>query len=475
MKANRQWYWLLLLLAGCLPEERVWWSPQGDAALVNVDGRLHLTSAGGKLGEALDGATVLDAQVKEAGWLRDGSGFVAHRILASNHWDEVRAMIPEEEVKTVETIQPLVLPLLESAAKLADQATTLEELATALPDMQRERFACALRVVHEQDPAAVETLLHKLPEGDALVESLRKPEAGYSVSELCLFRLHNGRVVETRSLLRSLLKPLLMPKLSPQHDALAFLCLDDDGESMALKVAGIAGGEARVVARKVSAAFDWTPDGRSLVFMASLGEGEKLQSVYRLDVLAEDGAVMDEPSPPVPLATGITLSHLRLQVLADGRVLFASQPVTLPATGTGPELTPRLFVIAADGRSLNPLPTAPGDLPANLGFFVASPDGKRVAVVESETDAVAVVELESGKTQIVSPPHPRWQCRTLPAWRSSQELTFAALNDGQPAWMEWSIDGEIRLLSAGWPAAATARWLEHKEAESVTTKPSSAK
>jgi len=228
----------------------------------------------------------------------------------------------------------------------------------------------------------------------------------------------------------------------------------------------VGGGAGQMIARGVSGAFDWAPDGRALVFMAPIGgEGEKLQGIHRVQVL-DDAGKLAQPGEPRTLATAITLNRPALQVLPDGRVLFASQPVTLPAVGAGTELEPRLYLIAADGGSVQAVPTAPGDLPTNLGHFIAAPDGRHIAVVESETDAVAVVETDSGKTQLISPPHPQWQNRTVPAWKSATELTYAALHEGRPAWMLWSPTDGARCLSGSWSASYTAKWLnEDKESK----------
>ncbi|MBE7493727.1 MAG: hypothetical protein HS117_02160 [Verrucomicrobiaceae bacterium] len=468
----------MLMLAGCLPEERVWWSPNGDVAVVAAGGGVHLATADGHRGRALD-LGKQDALFQSVSWLRDGSGFVAQRMRTISTWEELRQLIPAEETQSVETMLPVVMPLLETAATLGKEDKTLEDLLSGLSEEQMTRFVHATRRKFGQEPERVEKLLLALPKGDELAESFKKPGTGYELSELCVFKLSGENVSEARSLLRSLLRPAMMPRVSPKHDALAFLTPDEDGRSAALEVITLDGSSRQTVARHVSAAFDWTPDGRALVFMAPLGgEGEKLQSIHRVEVITADGA-LTKPGKPATLATAVTLNRPAVQVLADGRVLFASQPVTLPTTGTGPELSPRLFVIAADASAVTPVPTAPGDLPANLGFFTASPDGKRVAVVESETDAVAVVEIDTGRTQIISPPHPLWQCRTMPAWKSAAELTFAALQEGAPAWMLWREGEPPRCISASWPKSSTAKWLEHKsaetKAESVTSKPDSSR
>lgn len=482
---------LVLLLSSCFPEERIWWSPKGDRALVSISGALHLVHADGEPGAPLaNGVSLEHALVKTVSWLPDGSGFVCERERVCTTWEEVRALISEEESAAVEQMAPAVLPLLQAAALLAEKAKTLDEVAAQLPVAQKKRFSAAVLRRYLEDPDTVEKLLLPLPDGKQIVEALRRTDMGFHVSELCLYKLDGGNEPRLQTWNRSLLRQSLMPKVSPRHGLVACLQLDEKEETATLEVLPLGGGPALVVASNVSPAFDWMPDGRTLVFMAPIGgEGEKLQSIHRITVVQENGTLMkprqesqgpDALEDPVTVATTIMLNRPVLQVLSDGRVLFASQPVVLPIGGPGPELEPRLYLVSSDGKSVQAVPTTSGDLPTNLGYFTASPDGRLVAVVESETDAVAVVELSTGKTQIISPPHARWQCETIPAWKSATELTFAALHGaaGEPKWMLWTEGAGVRCISEKWPATATADWLEHKkpeagqDASAVNAKPS---
>jgi hypothetical protein len=466
----------VLLLSACLPEERIWWSPQGDRALVSIADALHLVTADGELGEPLLGGPQLQhSLVKSVTWLPDGSGFVCQRQRTCKTWAETRALIPEGEASTVEQLAPAALPLLQAAASLTGHAKTIDDVFSALPLRDSKQFAAAVLLAYEKDPAALEELLMKLPEGKQTIDGLRGEDTGFEVSELCLIKLENGKAVEAKSWNQSLLRPSLIPKVSPKHDVVACITLDEATDTATLEVLPLEGGPGLVVSQHASGAFDWMPDGRTLVFMAPLGQKEeKVQSIHRVTVVDEHGALLKPNSAdtgaegmqdPVTLATGIMLNRPVVQALPDGRVLFASQPATLPIAGAVAELNPHLYVISADGKIVQVVPTSPGDLPTDLGYFVASPDGKLVAVVESETDAVAVVELASGKTRIVSPPHPNWQCETLPAWKSATELTFAALHgaSAEPKWMSWSEADGVRCISGQWPAAATESWLKHKK------------
>src|SRR6266511_1543868 len=91
-------------LAGCLPEERFWWSPDGSRAVVTVGGQLHLVTTDGSLKAPLSGDLKVDGSLPapHVSWLPDGSGFVVGRTINRNTWDESRALLPADEVNEIE-------------------------------------------------------------------------------------------------------------------------------------------------------------------------------------------------------------------------------------------------------------------------------------------------------------------------------------------------------------------------------------
>jgi Tol biopolymer transport system component len=275
-------------------------------------------------------------------------------------------------------------------------------------------------------------------------------------------------VKETHTLAASL-RAMVLPRVSPDGGRVAVAHLNEDREDAALLVMTLDGTTRVTASEATGKSYDWMPDGRSLVLMTPVGkDDDHVEVIHRITVADEKGHLIEKPKTSPALAMVITQRGSDLEVLPDGRALFACQPITFPATGSGLEQPPGLFLLSADGNTVTPVPTAPGDLPSNLRHFVVSPDGKRVAVVESETDAVAVVELETAKTTFVSPVHDSWQCRTLPSWKSATELTFAALHEGKPSCMAWCADGTSRRLSTDWPAEATQDWLSERKEEKAS-------
>lgn len=462
---------LALSLAGCLPQERFWWSPDGSRAVVAVDDQLYLARAGAELKEPISDALKLEGDLPmHVSWLPDGSGFVLHRIIKRNTWEEARPLLSPEEANEIERYAAGIPALLTAAVAVAGTGNIAESLMSIAPNHDKDLLIAALSCALSKDKANVESVLRSSLKGAEFFAEVGGELDRFGIHEICLIRLKNDQMDgEPVPLVRSI-RPVILPAVSPKFPAVAYGRVLSDEKRLTLEVCTLDGKSTLHVADVTNTTFDWAPDGRSLVFAAPVSAEDGLfQNIRKVTVLKEPGEWVEKVEP-IELAVAILTDPPRLSSLPDGRVLFASQPVTLPAPSDIVKIEPRLYVISANGKSVSAVPTAPGDLPTNLSFFVASPDGKRVAVVESDTDAVAIVELSTGKTEIVSPAHPNWRCRTMPAWKSATELTFAALSSpaGNPQWMLWTEGAGIRSISEKWPAEATAKWLEKKEGQKST-------
>jgi hypothetical protein len=173
---------------------------------------------------------------------------------------------------------------------------------------------------------------------------------------------------------------------------------------------------------------------------------------------AAGGFVTDDPRV---LATIASIHPPRVRCLPDGKLLVASVESQFPAAPNAQQET-RFYLIDALGGVPSAIPTEAKALPMELAHFVPSPDGNWIAIVESGSDAVAVLNVATGALEVASP-NQGWKCRALPAWRGSDELYFAALPDAgakRPEWMGWSRGAKPRSFSAGWGEPAVSGLLE---------------
>ena len=73
---------MVLLLGGCLPDEFIWWSPEGQTAAVRTSKGLRLAGTNGQLS-----AVILPGEIQSATWLPDGSSLVVSRSFKLTNWD----------------------------------------------------------------------------------------------------------------------------------------------------------------------------------------------------------------------------------------------------------------------------------------------------------------------------------------------------------------------------------------------------
>lgn len=453
-------------LASCEPRERAEWSPDGKRAVILGDQRLHFVDLEGGLSEALPdrdedpGRFLVDA----FDWLPDSSGLVVHRVRLMPKWEELVSLLAPEESARVEALALRVPDLLKAAVAIHGDSDRADQLLGKMAPGESLAMSNALRLAMARDAGAVRAALSDAPGVLASIDGDREA-LGFLLHEIAVLRPDRDKSSE---IIWRGLRGVSSLRVSPKHDVVAAAFETGEENQYDLEVLSFEGGAPLLVASKTSRAYDWTPDGASLVSLSSISEGNGgLVEIERRRVLDESGkvgAALPEAEGDGELAYAIVAFAPRLAVLPDGAILFASHPAPLPAAADDLGENPRLYRLPAEGGSPVAVPTEEGALPMDLGYFVPSPDGSRVAVVESGTDAVAVIDLASGKSELVSPPHAGWKSRVMPSWRNEEEFTYAAGDEesGRVRWTLWKR-GETRDLAEEWPEKITQGWMESKK------------
>lgn len=459
---------LATALVSCLPEERVWWSPDGKTSVVRGASALYLVDPGGSIGPALVLGGEPDGAIPGGvDWLPDSSGFVFARVRPVAGWKQARTLIPEEEAKAVEGLAKL-LPGLATAAIEASEGKSLKAAFSALPLKMSPWIEAAIGLAWEKDSAGITTMLKTLSDGQQVVDDLSGPDGKIKVRELCRQRVSNGQASGAPEVLATSVRGHGAVQVSPDGKWVACFRVGIEEDTRELVVLPLAGGQESSITTGTKLAFAWAPDSTALVIARPVGGDGPLSSIDRQPVVDGKGELRraNELLPPVPLARAVLMDTPMISVLPDGRVFFASAPGQLPAAGTTTRDTkPRLFLVAADGGGVTEIPCAPGSLPMDLRCHVLSPDGKKAALVESGSSVVAVVDLATGAVQMIEPPVEDWENHTLPAWRGNNEFTFAAVRDGKTRTVRWTAKSGVEPWGQNWPEGMIADWLSKREAK----------
>jgi hypothetical protein len=428
----------LVLAVGCNEvEDRLSWSPDGSRAILRVEGNLHFMDTNGNL------SAVVASNVTAATWLPDSRGLVLLRSLTVTEWKDAESLLPTAEIDAAKTL---------AKGFLAFGVEGMEQFELKRPELAS---AAILYLFDEQSNALHEAAQRSKDPGklEADLSNMRTTQ----VAEVSVIALDGKqlRVIERT------LTELGQPLPSPTAPVIAFV----RGE--ALTVAPLDGSTNRAVAAdKTMGIYDWTPDGKTLVYAVRQSDKDngnfQLAEIQRRIVLDTNGVLVAGDTRP--LTMNASTFAPRVKCLEEGRVLFAGNPLQLPSPATTAPLANFYLIDPALGTNAVPvaIPAAAGMLPQDLGAFVLSPDGRRIAVVESGSDSVAVLDVATGNLEIVSPKR-GWKSRILPAWRGTNELYFAALpasSTNRPELFRWRKGSAPQVVSSNWTDAAVGSLLE---------------
>jgi hypothetical protein len=454
----------VLLSTGCGPDEGIWWSPDGRVAAVRAPDGLRLTDAEGALS-----VPVVDGEIQSVNWLPDGSALLVSRRYTAEDWNVAEKLIPSEEAAATRQMAAAIPDLLRAAlitsgGSLGDiEETFLKPLGLALVGDELESvFRCALALHREKALAAIAGF----PESKELETKILGETNAITIHEISLLPFKEGKISgESRAVVRSL-HLLADPVISPAGDLLAYVA----GRG-ALKAMTLDGKSSLTVADDNVRLAVWTADGGALVYVMMRDPDESFVGEIRSHkVVREKGTLLSDKNGPRPEPIALATFNLakgnkqRMRTLPDGRILLATMPLNLPVRVGSISPTGQFFILDVTKADLPlvPVKVTEGSLPADLSAFSVSPDGKWVAVVEAETDVVAVMQLATGKVKMISPARGQ-KSRLIPAWRNNRELSFAALSGEGVSRTElfiWKADVPARVLSKGWPEEVVKGWLE---------------
>jgi len=419
---------------------------------------------------------IFDDAVEGVSWLPDGSGLVVARTIEVATWAEAKAMLPKEEVEAIEALAKIVPAVIRAVAdskvkSMDDFSSTFcaEELLSlslktvtvaglCVRDRHGEELRAALRALPPtffDQPSNAEPEERPLSDEEKFAERWRLVQSGtMPVHELALVPIADGQVSgKIRSLFGSV-RELSRPAVAPRGD---WVAVRHEGS---LIVLGLEGEQRILMADNVCSDPVWLADGVSLAYVtAPSGDaGPAAFKTLQRKTLVADGPDTMKAGDGTAVMAGLFPTGAygtRLAALPGDRLLIPAVEMTLPLRPDA-ESPPRarLFIIDAAVDSKAPpvaVNTAADALPQDVAAFAVSPDGTRAAVVEAGSDAVAVVDLATGRVDpITAATGPKTGCGTLPAWRNDRELLIQTCRP----------NGEPRQTWAIWQEAAPLRWLD---------------
>jgi len=450
---------LVAAMAGCLPEKRVLWSPDGTRALLRGDDGLYLCDATGKLSARL---------VENAGsvvWLPDSSGVVFSRHQAAKSWTDMAAVLTAEQRSDIESRGAKL-----RAEVLAHEGPWDTFKPSAIQGLSGGEALALFLYMREQHSAGLPEKL-----GDKWQEFQRIEGKVYLLERATVSV--NG-VWKAGPVLHRAVDDFEELRVSPDGRLLAFRRpMGNEDSTQRLYVMPVDGQVApRAVAAHISLFYDWSPDGKALVYAATKdplppnSDELRLGTLKRQVVCAADGTLFEDLPAAEELAGLVFQRELRVRCLRDGRIIFACLEMQLPCTAK--DMPDRVGLFAVEPQR-HPGVTrliprqVQADLPA-IALFEISPDEQRVSIADTD-GRVVVLDLASGGVCEVVSAEEVDHLRAEPSWRSPAELCFVTappVESGQRrgqvvlARLDWEHCTASRsVLSDNWPKATCDSFL----------------
>ena len=436
----------LAMLSGCLPQELVVWSPNGQTAAVLNGDALFLCDGDGKLSS--------EPRVEKVGtvaWMPDSARLVVVR---------------QEPVSTWEQAKPLLSDAQQAAAVAQGEAFMKELLAHQgdISEFQPKVSISTVGLVYVRESYR-EKLIERV--GQEKFDELAVMEAG--VWQLQLFDVA-GDTLKAGRVLASELSGMAAIRVSPDGKLVAYTAElpAESQSSLALFIIATESDAApRLVAETVLKSMDFTADGQQLVYARAIAARKlgddtppALGELARSSLYSE-GALAEEFAKET-LATVLFNEEARVRCLKDGRILFSAAEVQLPALADKFSAESGLYMLTGGAEPTLKCILAPkerqGAKPL-ADVFQVSPDETRVAILYDKGQ-VGLLPLDGGPMHmILEKTFGERDTLMVPYWRSQVELCML-VPPGSPSGSAeraevvlWSPE-KARCISRDWTDVA---------------------
>lgn len=439
---------IILSISGCSREstDRLVWSADGQRAIVFASDGIRVTDADGKL------TKVLLQSAEKIAWMPDRKSFAALTGEQVKSWDELREFLSaSDEQRIIEAVRQL--------KEFAQSGRNWNKLS----EKEEEQLSQITENINVNDLI----LYFRTFESDTL-KKLQIPDQEMNRNNLFTLRIHklDGERVEPGLVLYQTHREIGTIKVPAGGEAIALV---EDG---CLKAVPSKGGAPLTVAESVSPFFDWTDDGKDLVYIKKLGSADaSLGSVEKASVLRNGHLV--KQVVPIVMARSVFSVNARVQCTAGGRVYFSSAQSTIPCDPNSQSENRRIYALLpgtfASVISIIPDSYLQSNDKSNCEFFSASPNGRKIAILHGN-GILDIFDTSSGNWNTIQDTPFSEECAFFPQWRSDDELCFAGplkMKDQQGKRIAevllWSDEKAMaRVISKDWPTEA-GKFLENDD------------
>jgi WD40 repeat protein len=435
------------LLAGCVAEQRLSWSPDGKKlALVGSDGVRVSIDGGIHLGEPVE------EEAEIVTWFPDSKRIVVVSKAGCENWPVLEKNVDKEEVDGIKA----------SAAQFLKQVENCNgDFAACRDALLKENFntnylSQALFYLNSSAQEKMSTLVGRE------WRELKPNNSFISTSTIKIFAVDGNGAPQLKNTMARTTEEFNSAKVSPSNE---FVFLVDNDSDLCLASTESSGKGFREIGHGFGKFPDWDVNTDVIYGLQTFTKKDKAGDKTYQELVSIDAR---KPGSVKHLAKVSTLNQ-KVRATVDGNVIYGSE-IAINSTGKGkPQRveTLNMFTLAS-GKAKRIYQSLKGD---NLENFEVSPDGKNVSIPNSN-GSIKVITLKDNKTRLIVSGDPKNDKDVFtPVWRNNDEICYenlATKNDAGVVAL-YSLKGRTsKGISKDWPIEAVTGLLVKPKENQLT-------